>query len=68
MTQKERFSAMLSKMLAVFQWAVHKKYGADKTDFAELYILMDLKLQEPGAFEEISDTLRKLGLNIEYEI
>lgn len=63
--EKERFAELLSRTLAVVQWAIHRKYGADKADFGELYLLMALKLTEPGGFGEIVEELRALGLDID---
>ena len=65
--EKERFAELLARTLAVFQWAVYKKYGADKADFSELYALAAMKLREKGGFEEMEETLRGLGLEIECE-
>ncbi|MBQ3302571.1 MAG: hypothetical protein IJH04_10605 [Eggerthellaceae bacterium] len=61
------FAELLSKTLAVFQWAIHKKYGASREDFCELYLLMTLKLSEPDGFAEIIETLKDLGLEVECE-
>lgn len=65
--EKERFAELLTRTLTVFQWAVYKKYGADKADFGELYALAAMKLREKGGFEEMEETLRGLGLEIECE-
>ena len=67
MTDKEQFAELLAKTLAVFQWAIHKKYGADKADFGELYLLMTLKLREKGGLDDVIETLRGLGVDTECE-
>lgn len=62
------FAELLSRTLAVFQWAIFKKYGATREDFGELYLLMTLKLTEAGGFNEIVEELRAIGLDIDCEV
>ena len=62
------FAELLSRTLAVFQWAIHEKYGATREDFGELYLLMTLKLTEAGGFGEIVEELRAIGLDIDCEV
>ena len=68
MMEREQFAELLSKTLAVFQWAIHRKYGASREDFGELYLLMTLKLTEAGGFGEIVEELRAIGLDIDCEV
>lgn len=65
--EREQFAELLAKTLAVFQWAIHKKYGAGKEDFGELYLLMTLKLREKGGLDDVIETLRGLGVDTECE-
>ncbi len=68
MWDKSEFALLLARTLAVFQWAVHEKYGADKADFGELYCLMALKLREPGGRKAIEKELIDLGLDVDVHI
>ena len=62
------FAELLSRTLAVSQWAIFKKYGATREDFGELYLLMTLDLTEAGGFNEIVEELRAIGLDIDCEV